>query len=335
MPQDYVPTPGGYSHPSCVIEVREGEWIRGEFIVAPDGTARSVGRCGYPQLDRRGVLRAPATPGPVASGYLVEVHDTGTGPLDWLSATWTVPSPPASVAGQTIYLFPSLSPLAGGVIIQPVLAWNGLGAGSGWHIYSWYYDNANTQHQFYSTPYAVAAGETISGYMAGTDCNAVTRVCNTWQIRTASTNSSSTLTTQSFGVVFDWPFAAALEVYAVSTCAQFPASGSVTFQNLSAHALGGVNVWPLWRVSQFPSSPSCVTGASGAGSTASITWCVPVSSCGGRVCGPLADGCGGTLDCGTCRGSGRKCMLPDKTWFFSGQYCTESGTCAANPCTGY
>jgi hypothetical protein len=335
VPSDYVLTPFGYTHPSCIQEVPEDEWVRGKLIVAKDGTSREIGRCLFPSFDPRGREVMPASAqissqGPSASGYLADLEDQHSPAVDYLSATWIVPSAPPKNTGQTVYFFPGISPLVGGIIIQPVLAWNGPDASPGWSIYSWYYDNNNSLHRLHSPAVPVTAGETISGYAAGTNCNLSTRLCSTWQIRTAATSVSSTLTTDPYGAVFDRPFAGALEVTSINTCAQLPPSGHMTFNNLSVHQLGGGNLSPAWQ--SFITTADCGIATSVSGSSVTISWCVPATSCGSRVCGTMPDGCGGTLSCGTCSGSGKKCFSSDGTWYYSGQSCSASGTCVSNPC---
>jgi UDP-N-acetylmuramyl tripeptide synthase len=111
-----------------------------------------------------------------------------------------------------------------------VLAWNGAFAPGGWSISSW--NCCRNGNQIHSDARAVSAGETISGYVAGSNCNDATGVCNSWQVRTSATNTSTTLNTDSYGEVLDLAFGGVLEAYNVTACNQYAASLGVTFQNV-------------------------------------------------------------------------------------------------------
>src|SRR3990170_6879142 len=64
-----------------------------------------------------------------------------------------------------------------------------------------------------------------------------------------------------------------------------------------------------------------------------LVGCTPITCASvGAVCGTVSDGCGGTLTCGPCTGTGRKCIEPDGTWYFAGQHC-EANKCVSNSCT--
>ena len=126
VPLDFVPTPNGWFHPSCIIEVREDEVVRDRRIERADGTKRDIARCKHPHYDRRGSAVFSDNVAPTVNGWAAHAEDI-TPPVEWLSATWVVPSSPSSNVGQRVYLFPGLEPAAtGDTILQPVLAWNGL-----------------------------------------------------------------------------------------------------------------------------------------------------------------------------------------------------------------
>ena len=328
VPFDFLPTPNGWFHPSCIIEVREDERVRGLRIEHATGTTRDIARCQHPHYSRSGNPIFSDIVAPTVNGWAARADDVITA-IEWLSATWAVPSNPSSNTGQTVYLFPGLEPATtGDTILQPVLAWNGLYAPAGWAIYSW--NCCRNGSQIHSTAVPVSAGETISGYVWGTNCNGLTGVCNTWQVRTSSTNNSSTLDTDSYGESLDWVFGGALEVYGVSACNQYPASSSVSYQNLTAHQVGGATLTPAWSTSITAGvTPNCVTGVDATADSVTIRWCVP-STCSGR-CGTMSDGCGGTLSCGGCTGTGRKCFDGEGGWFYSGMQCL-SGYCVSAPC---
>jgi len=326
VPSDYVPTPNGWAHPSCIIRIGEGErLLPGNVIGRLDGREERIAPCRFARYRRTGARIVGDVGAPTADGYIAQADSVTTAP-QWLSATWTVPPAPASSAGQTLYFFPGLVPSATPPfgqtrrILQPVLAWNGLNpatgtAWPGWSISSWNCCPEGNQHA--SDLVSVAAGETISGYVWGTTCNAATHLCDTWQVRTSSNNSSSTLPTDSGTDVLDWVFGGAMEVYGLTACNQYPATTSVTFQNLNVTAIGGAQFVPAWQPSVTPGvTPNCSIGAHANGSSVTVDWCIP-TTCAGQ-CGTIADGCGGTLNCAACNPyggcrSGYKCCEPGVT----------------------
>ncbi len=328
VPLDFLPTPNGWFHPSCIIEVREDEQVRDLRIERADGAKRDIARCKHPHYDRRGSPVFSDNIAPTVNGWAARADDV-TPAVEWLFATWTVPSAPSSNIGQTVYLFPGLEPAAtGDTILQPVLAWNGLYAPAGWGIYSW--NCCRNGNQLHSPAVSVSAGETISGYVWGTNCNGMTSVCNNWQVRASSTANSSTLNTDSYGEPIDWVFGGVLEAYNLTACNQYPASSSVTFQNLTVHQVGGATLVPVWSASITPGvTPDCVTAVEANGGDVTIRWCIP-GTCSGR-CGAISDGCGGTLSCGGCSGTGKKCFDGGE-WWYAGMQCNASGYCVSNPC---
>jgi hypothetical protein len=61
--------------------------------------------------------------------------------------------------------------------------------------------------------------------------------------------------------------------------------------------------------------------------------CTPKTACpAGYYCGSIDDGCGGTISCGRCSGTGRKCISDDGSWYYAGYTCSASHTCVARAC---
>ncbi len=65
--------------------------------------------------------------------------------------------------------------------------------------------------------------------------------------------------------------------------------------------------------------------------------CHPLTCAQVGNCGALADGCGGTLNCGTCTGgdycSNNNCCPPGREWNATQQECALPDSCGAPPCT--
>jgi hypothetical protein len=127
VPEDYVITPFGYFHPSCVIRLAEGEELLegGDAVQKADGTIYRVQACQYPRYTARGAMvRDSSTTNPPTIGHswIVGVDVTSDSSFGEIDGTWSVPSAPQSYHGQTIYLFPGLEDYVQDTsILQPVL----------------------------------------------------------------------------------------------------------------------------------------------------------------------------------------------------------------------
>lgn len=90
-------------------------------------------------------------------------NKTGT-PFSLFKTVWTVPPPPATQSGQTIFLFSGLTGMSD--ILQPVVQWGPSSAGGGnyWSAGSWFVDPSG--HAFHSTLVNVNPGQTLVGVMA-------------------------------------------------------------------------------------------------------------------------------------------------------------------------
>jgi len=305
VPADFVVTPHGYFHPSCVIELGAGERVHpsGE-IARADGSVRSVTSCAFPRFDRAGqVVTDPAKSPPRIDGWVSSEQNTGQGPVAGLWANWTVPAAPPVHAGQQIYLFPGLQSLAtGSNIFQPVLGWNQRGDGhQRWTMASW--DCCLRGNDFHSQIIPVNAGDSVSGTMTAINCDA-RGVCADWEITSAdnSNGMSSTLHTTSNGQAMDWLFGGVLEVYAVDQCAQLPASNSIQFSGLTTVAAsGGTRSFNWSPVFYDNPTPSCSFGASSSDpSDVTLSWCAVGQRCGGVCTDTLTD----RNNCGSC---GHRC----------------------------
>ena len=164
----------------------------------------------------------------------------------FLEVRFTVPPVPKTASQQTIFLFPSLTADTNPPIIQPVLQWGSSAAGGGkyWTIASWYLDaNANS---YYGKLVKVNAGDVIDGKIAGTNC--ANAVCASWTITTTDITQPtlvSTLTTAAGSYKYTQVQGGVLEVYDVSTCAEYPA-GPTSFTNLVLEDESGNVITPQW-----------------------------------------------------------------------------------------
>ncbi len=234
VPEDYVITPFGYFHPSCVVHLKEGEKLLGSGLTVEhlDGTFTQVPPCGFPHYTARGEIILPGsrTESPtIGHSWVVYSNAQTNSSYGEISATWNVPPTPISSDGQTIYLFPGLEDYNDVLsIIQPVLGWNA-DFRNAWGIASWNCCPSGTTDE--SSPIRVNLGDLIVGTVKSA-CSAGTLSCSKWNITTEdqSLNKTTTLSnTPSEGQTFNWAFGGALEVYNVVQCNDYPPNGSETF----------------------------------------------------------------------------------------------------------
>jgi hypothetical protein len=271
VPADYLITPFGYFHSSCVKHLAQGDEVRQDekVIRHSNGVSESISVCSFPHFkadgtkivgDERGV-KDPSI------GHAWVEYGSTTTPTSYayLYAYWNVPPAPSTNDGQTIYLFPGMEDYADVVtIIQPVLGWNSDFAAA-WGIASWNCCVSGTVYE--APPQKVKSGDIILGYMFDT-CASGTLSCSTWDIVTYDTNTgvaSELLNTSSFGQTFNWAFAGALEVYNVVQCGDYPSGGSTAFYNLGLYNYKWQKIAnPAWTVTNLSSglTPQCSYGGS-------------------------------------------------------------------------
>jgi len=274
VPADYVITPFGYFHPTCVMHLASGDEVQQDekTIRHADGTAENIHVCAYAHYqadgekvaaDARGVKQPKINHAWVEYGGVT----TSTSSYGALLEYWNVPPAPSVNNGQTVYLFPGMEDYKDVVtIIQPVLGWNS-DFGSAWGIASWNCCSSGTAME--SSPVRVNSGDTIFGEMVDT-CAAGTLSCPTWDIITEDVTlgkATYLINSKSLGQTFNWAFAGALEVYNIAACGNYPTNGSITFYDLSLYndnfALIA-NPDPGWTVTNSSSglTPQCNYGGS-------------------------------------------------------------------------
>lgn len=261
MTADYVRTPYGYFHSSCVQRVDTNEQLLADGRIArADGKFRDVEQCKFPHFLRSGV-RVEASEGATHlpqtyNGYLQLVAAVVSAGTNRLSAYMTVPANPTSVIGQTLYFFPGLEDAHNDVtILQPVLGWNGYGA-SNWTIASWNCCKSGTT--YVGNNVVVQPGDVIYGLMIHGNGQR-------WKItatdQTQPTLPVATLSTSGYFQKFDWVFAGALETYGVRSCNQFPPNGPTRFTQVAAF-IGGQRVTkPDWNITPGTDPETACTSA--------------------------------------------------------------------------
>ncbi len=280
VPADYVLTPFGYFHPSCVNHLAEGDAVREDLkvIERKNGTSQPLA-CAYPHFegdgtklvgDLRPVGDRNSQPPFIGHSWIeyASIHDV----VDYeeVYSQWTVPPTPASNDGQTLYFFNGLEDINDVVsIIQPVLGWNGNGLG-GWSIAAWNCCPSGTTNE--ATPQSVNPGDQIEGYNFST-CSAGTRTCPTWDVVALDDQNgkfSQLIDTPNEGQTFNWAFGGVLEVYNITQCSDYPAgeasgySGAIGFHDQIVLNSKYVKITPAWTVTNLTSglTPQCNYGGS-------------------------------------------------------------------------
>lgn len=266
VPRNYVITPNGYFHPTCVRELGKGDILLGEgrAIQHADGTLEKVPACQYPQYTARGRIVTPGARLPTITGYIEDATYVTSTSFGELTANWFVPSAPTSNDGQTVFLFPGMEDFNDVIsILQPVLGWNAFSNLPAWSIASW--NCCITGTTFHSTPVGVNPGDLILGEIQST-CAAGVLSCPSWNISMEDENTLSTTTlsgSSSDGQTFNWAFAGALEVDGLVQCTDYPPNRETYFFNIALYDYNFDRITsPGWSFSNLSSglTPQCGYG---------------------------------------------------------------------------
>jgi hypothetical protein len=367
VPADYVITPNGFFHPSCVVTLARDERLDPDLVVRTlDGASRAfVAPCAYPRFDLRGRTIDAGTPtsgsppepaGPIEpagaawDGYPVLYSYTGSSWGAYLSDTWVVPPPPTDVAsGEVIFLWNAIQ--TSNSLLQPVLGFNDDGSNMEWQISSWNCCTSGISGQTGGTP--VNPGDVIQGTVTGAGCDDGTGVCANWTVTAIDQTSgqSEVLNTTSPNGTPQNIDPGVIETYGVTSCDMFPPTGEEAFYD---HTLNDVNGNPvslsydlITLVDPDPSLPSCGYTGTNSGSTYTLIFsatptddagpCITPSgsyleSCTSCFAGEGSSGC--VLSCASCtkidgtQSSGPTLALP-----CSGSISNDDGALECTPST--
>jgi hypothetical protein len=275
VPRDYVVTPNGFFHPSCVQRVDADETLHPNgTVVRGDGSVRRVQPCAYPHYAADGteLARDAVPPLPLAgtrpadpqqingwvayASYVVPRANAAV----FIAGDMSVPDAPTIHSGQVVYFFQGLEDLENvQTIVQPVLGWNAFNDNR-WTIASW--NCCLSGETWHSAPVAVDAGVTVEGRVSSSNCTA--NICEDWAILTRDpvNDHDTTLNTNGYGQAFDWVFGGVLEAYGISQCGELPVSGVEEFTHIMVGALrptsSGRAGQPLaWDPTIVASAPNC------------------------------------------------------------------------------
>jgi hypothetical protein len=275
VPADFVVTPFGYFHPSCVNHLAKGDVLRQDegAIQRANGTYETIQECAYPHFEADGTAvvgdAQPTGDGKSKPPYIghswieyASIHTSAN--YGQIYSEWDVPPAPTSNDGQTLYLFNGLEQYSGDVtIIQPVLGWNS-DYGSAWGIASWNCCKNGTVWE--APPAPVNPGDHLLGYVFN-NCSAGTTKCASWTIVIVDVENGnySQLDTSNFGQKFNWAFGGVLEVYSITQCSDYPPGGylgGIGFYNQSVLNDEFVSITPAWTVTNVSGglTPQCNYG---------------------------------------------------------------------------
>jgi len=269
---DWLLTPIGLAHPSCVHRVKSGSDVHrtatevGNLqVVQEDGSVHNIPKCRYPVVAPKAKSNSTVRQNQFAPGWQVwtTYQSKTTAGFTKFLGYFTIPDAPGdSWDDQTLFMFTGLqnenwipgpnSPPAPEdfEIIQPVLQWGGSAGGGGqyWTLASWYvtvYDGF-----LISDLITVNAGDVIFGNMTLIGKNK-------WFISAETQQSKQTTTltaTKSNLKVNPWAYCT-LEVYGASSdCQDYPDNSQI-YSKLQLWD-GGKLVTPQWQINRTP-SPIC------------------------------------------------------------------------------
>jgi len=238
VPEEFVITPFGYFHPSCLQWLAEGNTLLADGRVEhPDGTIDAAPVCNYPHYTSTGTMVTANDKeleiNPLAiDGWLEAVYGYTSTSYYKIAATWPVPPAPTTNDGQVIYFYPAFEASNNGIsILQPVLQWGYDGAfgGTYWQAAGWNFCINGTP--WYSTPINVNVGDTIQGTISPT-CKPGQDYCATWNVvsKDLTTGQETTLAkTPADGQIWNFGFGAVTEDYNILRCSDFPDDSQLTF----------------------------------------------------------------------------------------------------------
>jgi hypothetical protein len=272
VPAEYVVTPFGYFHPSCVEHLVKGDVLLHDekAIQHANGTSDKIPTCAYPHFraDGEKVMgdeRAVKDPN-ISHAWIEYASITTTSAYGQIYSEWEVPAAPADHDGQTVYLFNGLEDIDDVVtIIQPVLGWNS-DYSDAWGIAAWNCCESGTVVE--GTPAHTNAGDHLEGYVFD-NCASGTKTCSSWDIviiDEENGNFSELIDTSNFGQTFNWAFGGVLEVYGITQCGDYPPpdyAGGIGFHNQSVLNDKFVQIAaPAWKIYNISSglTPQCNYG---------------------------------------------------------------------------
>ena len=263
VPDSYIPTPVGWYHPSCVNVSNDRIDADTQELIDGNGNRHKLPPCAYPHFKLDGSV--PDDTGPVpGSGYDswdadAYVYQGNGSAVTWESSDWVVPAAPSANDGQTIFLWNGAN---GTYLVQPVLEW----LSGRYRMACWNVIGQTTISK--TNDVTVYPGDTVSGYVY--EINPTNYQCG-YNVN-GSYVDGRVMTTSNF---LPQAIAADLESFGVYYCHDFPASGGITFNDVSIF-INGYVVTPGWSAVEIRRDPlGCLAyggGISATSTSVSISW---------------------------------------------------------------
>ncbi len=261
---EYVATPYGYVHSSCVIEVDDDTEVHPDGTLVAGAMTTKLTPCAHKRFTAEDAkaARASATghaTGGEIDGWTVDGSWKAPSGITRMTGDFVVPAAPRSPDGLT-YLFPGLEPTGRDVILQPVLQYGpggGAGGGNYWAMASW--DCCPVDNVVHGPLVKVKSGDRLYGDMRATSACDADGVCSTWEIITEDTAGKTFSRLKASGVTeaWDWAFGGVLEAYSITSCDQLPSAGE-TFYDLALYGTENTLLTPTWTSDALtPGGPSC------------------------------------------------------------------------------
>ncbi|KAJ7835129.1 hypothetical protein B0H14DRAFT_3142174 [Mycena olivaceomarginata] len=226
-----VLTPGGYRLSTDVHEVPAGGRVahvgNDIHLVGADGIVLHV----VPNVTKAVKTAAEPVP-PQQSGWITYASwlNTSPSPISNFSTTYTVPAPPNTYHGQTVFLFNSIEPSSFDAILQPVLQYGPSTAGGGqyWSVATWYLYGPLV---FYTPLVEVNIGQPLNGLIS-----LVGTTASTYSYTAQYSNIPGTLMRMDNVEELTWA-TETLEAYDITAASDYP-PGSSTFYEINLEFAG-------------------------------------------------------------------------------------------------
>jgi hypothetical protein len=236
---EYVTSPVGRFHRSCVHSVPSGAFIDANDNVIVDG--RIVDHhepCRYRWHRSGDEGAAGAGPVPTIDGWVESARTvafTNGWGFNWFNdivGSTIVPRAPRTSASQVVFFFTSLEPLDRSAVIQPVIQW-GVSAGGGgafWSAAVWYVNTSGVMSHSILQP--VSSGETILGSLQAVSNSCTNAGVCTWQMAMLANGTLLTVLNVATTEIFNTAQKAVLEAHSLTACSQYPNQANVTYTNV-------------------------------------------------------------------------------------------------------
>jgi hypothetical protein len=254
------PTPHGMRPVECVLEVTSGSRISEEnghvritapaelggavtYYKAPDICHTYLPKAlgGVSNVDEVVPIVGPTPEFPPLNGWLDYAGWYPGKPdnsIQSMSATYTVPNPPATNSQQTLYYFIGIqdnsSPNVN--ILQPVLTFGP--PNTGWYVESWACCPTNISVHS-NAVLGLKPGTTMTGLVQRQNADV-------WEINSSYNGKNTTLFPDIGGYNYNW-FAATEEIYGVGACNEF-AHGPMTISKMVLLDKQGGKLNPKWQL---------------------------------------------------------------------------------------